>query len=174
MKHAMRVLASIIAITALSGCSATSGLQPDISQSGFDGARVVSIQGHGNACSKMVCTGLGAQWKSSSPSVATLVVYTFNDISAITGAKLNVDGKIYELVAIDVLTNFNEPSAAIKESRKGFLVSLELIRKITKSQKTWLRVQTHDGYIEDAVIDGGTESKAYNALKRFLLAVDQA
>lgn len=75
---------------------------------------------------------------------------------------------------MQTFTNFNELGAATKESRKGFIVPLDLVRKITMSQRTWLRVQTTGGYAEDAVIDGQTlDSKAYHALKRFLTAVDQ-
>lgn len=74
---------------------------------------------------------------------------------------------------MQTFTNFNELGAATKESRKGFIVPLDLVRKITTSQRTWLRVQTTGGYAEDAVIDGQTDSKAYHALKRFLTAVDQ-
>lgn len=64
-------------------------------------------------------------------------------------------------------TNFNEFGAATQESRERFLVLLDLIRKITASQRIWLRVQTTRGYVEDAVIDGRTNSKACHALKRF-------
>lgn len=89
------------------------------------------------------------------------------------GAKLNIDGQTHDLSIMQPLTNFNEFGAATKESRKGFLVPLDFVRKITASQRTWLRVQTTNGYVEDAVIDGQTDSKAYHALKRFISAVDQ-
>lgn len=156
----------------LMGCSTTSGTGPNVSHSGFDNARVVTISGHGNACKGMLCTGLGAQWMSKNPTEAVLVVYLFNDIKGITGAKLNIDGQTYDLSVMQPFTNFNEFGTATKESRKGFLVPLGLARKITASQRTWLRVQTSRGYIEDAVIDGPTDSKSYHALKRFLAAVD--
>lgn len=47
------------------------------------------------------------------------------------------------------------------------------IRKIVDSKRTWLRVHTTGDYIDDAVIDGSTDSKPYHALKRFLTSVDQ-
>lgn len=166
-------LSSILALAALAGCSTTSGTGPNVTRSGFDGARVVTINGHGNACKGMLCTGLGAHWNSKTPADAVLVVYLFNDIKAITGAKLNIDGQTHDLTTMQTFTNFNELGAATKESRKGFIVPLDLVRKITTSQRTWLRVQTTGGYAEDAVIDGQTDSKAYHALKRFLTAVDQ-
>ena len=168
----MRLL-YLLLITVLAGCSTTSGSDPNVSRSGFDGARVVAINGHGNACKGMLCTGLGAQWTSKNPAEAVLVIYLFNDIKGITGAKLNIDGQTHDLSTMQPFTNFNEFGAATKESRKGFLVPLELVRKITASQRTWLRVQTTGGYTEDAVIDGQTDSKAYHALRRFLAAVDQ-
>lgn len=156
----------------LIGCSTTSGTGPNVTRSGFDNARVVAISGHSNACKGMLCTGLGAQWTSKSPAEAILVVYLFNDIKGIMGAKLNIDGQTHDLSIMQPLTNFNEFGAATKESRKGFLVPLDLVCKITASQRTWLRVQTTGGYVEDAVIDGQTDSKSYHALKRFLAAVD--
>lgn len=166
-------LSSVLALAALAGCSTTSGTGPNVSRSGFDGARVVTINGHGNACKGMLCTGLGAQWSSKNPTESVLVVYVFNDIKGITGAQLNIDGQTYDLTTMRPFTNFSDFGAATKESRKGFLVPTDLVRKITASQRTWLRVQTTGGYVEDAVIDGQTDSKAYHALKRFLAAVDQ-
>ena len=156
----------------LMGCSTTSGTGPDVTHSGFDNARVVAISGHGSACKGMLCTGLGAQWTSKNPAEAILVVYLFNDIKGITGAKLNIDGQTHDLSTMQPFTNFNEFGAATRESRKGFLVPLSLVREVVSSRRTWLRVQTTGGYVEDAVIDGQTDSKSYHALKRFLAAVD--
>ena len=168
----MRLLAFLF-FAMLAGCSTTAGSGTNVTRSGFDGARVVTINGHGNACKSMRCTGLGAQWTSKNPTESVLIVYLFNDIKGITGASLNIDGQTYDLSTMQPFTNFNEFGAATQESRKGFLVPLDLIRKITASQRTWLRVQTTGGYVEDAVIDGQTDSKAYHALKRFLASVDQ-
>lgn len=168
----MRLIAFLF-VSLLVGCSTTMGTGAEVTSSGFDGARVVTINGHGNACKGVLCTGLGAHWTSKNPAEAILVVYLFNDIKAITGAKLNIDGQTYDLSTMQPFTNFNELGAPMKESRKGFIVPLDLVRKITTSQRAWLRVQTTGGYAEDAVIDGQTDSKAYHALKRFLAAVDK-
>lgn len=167
-----RLVLSVTIIGALAGCGPTVGLNPNVSHSGYDGAKVVTINGHGNACESMVCTGLGAQWRSNAPNQSILVVYVFNHITGITGAQIKVDGKEYDLNAMQPFTNFSEFAAPVTESRKGFVVPTELIRKIVASKRTWLRVQTTGGYVEDAVIDGATDSKAYHALKRFLADVD--
>lgn len=159
--------------TWLTGCATTSGLAPSVTQSGFDGARVVTIAGHGNACTSMRCSGLGAQWHSTSPDSALLIVYLFNDIKGITGAQLNIDGTKVTLMATQHPTDFNIPGATIKESRKAFTVPLSVIRQVAASQRTWLRVQTTSGYVEDAVVDGAIDSKALHAMKRFLISVDQ-
>lgn len=50
----------------------------------------------------------------------------------------------------------------------------DLVRKITVSQRAWLKAQTAASHHEDAVIDVQTDSKTYHAIKRFLAAVDQA
>ncbi|KCB21126.1 hypothetical protein L544_3893 [Bordetella hinzii OH87 BAL007II] len=121
----------------------------------------------------MICTGLGAQWSSKNPTESVLVVSLFNETRAIIGAQLNVDGKVYDLSNAQPFTNFSDFGAATKESRKGFIVQTDLIRKITTSQRTWLRVITTAGNFEDAVVDGQTDSKAFHALRRFLASVGQ-
>lgn len=167
------IFAIVAAAMFLSGCSTTSGTGPVVSHSGFDNAAVVRINPHGNACTGMVCTGLGGHWNAARPDEAILVVSVFNSINAITGAKLNIDGEVHQLRIMETFTNFSEFGAATKESRKGFLVSTSLIRKITTSKKTWLRVNTTSGYMEDAVVDGSKDSKAFHALKRFLSEIDR-
>ena len=84
-----------------------------------------------------------------------------------------LDGQVYDLSNAQPFTNFSDFGAATKESRKGFIVPTDLIRKIAASHRTWLRVTTSAGNYEDAVIDGQTDSKAYHALRRFVASVDQ-
>lgn len=163
----------LLILAALAGCATTSGSDARVSRSGFDGARIVTVNPHGNACRSMSCTGLGAQWSSKSPTEAVLVISLFNETRAIVGAQLNIDGKVYDLSNAQPFTNFSDFDAATKESRKGFIVPTDLIRKIAASQRTWLRVTTTVGNFEDAVIDGQTDSKAFHALRRFLASVDQ-
>jgi predicted small secreted protein len=174
LKTARRVAAvHLLGVALLTGCATTSGTGPTVSRSGFDNARVVAIDGHGNACKGAVCTGLGAQWSSHVPSEALLVVVIFNEIQAITGAQLNIDGQVIALTNMRDLTDLSH-FAGMKKSQKAFAVPLETVRKIAASKRTWLRVTTPQGSaLEDAVIDGTTDSKAYHALRRFLAAVDQ-
>lgn len=167
------VVISASCLMFLAGCATTSGTGPNVSHSGFDNAKVVSINPHGNACTGMVCTGLGAQWNGKRPSETILMIHIFNSINAITGAKLNIDGEQYVLKMTETLTNFSQPGAMLKESSKGFVVPTDLVRKITNSRRTWLRVSTTSGYLEDAVIDGQTDSKAFHAMKRFLAEVER-
>ncbi len=58
----------------LTGCSNSTGLAPSVSQSGFDGGRVVDIEPHGNSCASMICSGLGAQWSSTNPDIVFLKI----------------------------------------------------------------------------------------------------
>lgn len=168
-----RTASLLLMLAALAGCATTSGSDARVSRSGFDGASIVTVNPHGNACRSMSCTGLGAQWNSKTPTQSVLVVSLFNETRAIVGAQLNIDGKVYDLSNAQPFTNFSDFGAATKESRKGFIVQTSLIRKIATSQRTWLRVTTTAGNFEDAVIDGQTDSKAYHALRRFLTSVDQ-
>ncbi len=164
------LLVSILIL--LTGCSTSSGFDAKSTSSGFDGGRTVTIRPHGTACTSSICTGLGAQWSSTDPGNALLIVSIFNDIQGIIGAELNVDGKLYQLQRNSQLTNFDSVGAYVQNSSQSFIVPLSLIKELTNSKRTWLRVQTTRGYIEDAVIDSGKDSKAYHALKRFLTEVE--
>ena len=169
----VRLLLAGCAVIALAGCASTTGRAPQEVRSGFDGAREVSIGGHGNACRAVVCTGLGAQWSSARPEVAVLSVYVFNEIRGITGAQLSIgDQAALQLAALPGLTNFGAPAPGLRQSRQDFAVPLSTVRQIAGADRAWLRVRTTNGYIEDAIIDGGTDSKAVHALRRFLAQVD--
>lgn len=168
----MKYATLVVALIALAGCATTDGSSVETTFSRFDNSRHVSISSHGNACAGVLCTGLGAQWSSVRPDDALLTVRVFNEIVEITGAQLSIDGSIEKLDATGV-TNFDNSSRYLKQSQKAFAVRLDTLRKVVVSKKTWLRVQTPSGYIEDPVIDGERDSKAFHALKRFLAAVDQ-
>lgn len=169
----MKKLFTLFSIALIAACSTTSGLDATTSHSGFDNAKVVSIDPHAGACHMVVCTGLGAQWNGKRPNDTILIVHIFNEIQGITAAKLNIDGEIHTLSTKETFTEFSRPGSMMKSSTKGFLTSLELVRKITNSKRTWLRVSTNSGAFEDAIIDGEADSKAFHALKRFLAEVDK-
>lgn len=172
MNKKLLTLAVIISALTLSGCANTSVQKPSVTQSGFDGGRVVDVDAHGNACSSMVCTGLGAQWSSAQPDIAFLKVIIFNEIKGITGAKINIDGKFYDTKPAAQANQF-EHHGPMATSEMTFIVPIDVIRKITTSKRTWLRVSTTDGYLEDPVIDGQKDSKAYYVLKKFIAEVDK-
>lgn len=169
----MKLLITLAAL-ALAGCATTSGTGPHITRSGFDGSTVVDINPHGNDCTRMTCTGLGAQWSSTSPETAILKVQVFNDLTAITGAKLNVDGQVIDLEPLRGLTNFDTSTPGVKISVKAYHAQLSDLRRISAAQRAWLRVSTPSGYIEDRIVEGPVDSKALHAIRRFLAAVDQA
>lgn len=167
-----RILCIIFAIT-LASCANTTGGAAKISQSGFDGAKVVTIDPHGNASNSIVGTGLGAQWNSKTPNSALLMVTIFNDIEAISGAELMIDGEKVTLSLAKGVTDFDSEVSGIKQSSKVFVTELKIIERITNAKKAWLRVHTPTGYIENAIIDGEKDSKAFHALKRFLTAIKE-
>lgn len=166
----MKFITSIIAALLLLGCA--TGSPPASRISGLDGSRMVTIPGHGNACSGMVCTGLGAQWSSATPDHALLVVYVFNDTRAITGASISIDGTVHRLTQSGLSTGFAPYGAATRESRKAFAVPLSLVKELVTAQRVWLRVETPAGYVEDPVVDLGKHGRSYSALQRFLVSVN--
>ncbi len=155
----------------LAGCGTTTGLAPKTAHSGFDNARIVSIEPHGNAMTGMIGTGIGAQWSEARKDEVILIIAVFNDSTGITGAELNIDGEKIALTPTATVTDM-EAGATMKISTKGFLTKLDTVEKIIKSKRTWLRVHTPTGTIEDAVINGKKDSKAYHALIRFMDAVN--
>ena len=87
-----------------------------------------------------------------------------NDIRAINAAELNIDGEIIKLSNTD-LTRFNTDIGV--SSAKTYTTDFNVVDRIINSKRTWVRLSTSKGYVEAAIIEGGKDSKAFNALKRF-------
>lgn len=168
----MKTIYTIVLCFALAACSNKSGLDPSVTYSGFDNAKVVSIEPHGVACSNMTCLAIGAQWNASKPSKAVIVIGIYNDYSIIKSAELNIDGEKIMIDDARTLTGLSSFNAPMMSSTKGFAVDLDVIKKILASSRTWLRVHTVNGYIENPVIQPGEDSKAFHALDRFMKSVD--
>lgn len=146
------------------------GLDPAISRSGFDNAKVVNIVPHGNNNNmRYPETGLGAQWSVVRPATVLLVVAVYQ-YTGISGAELNIDGERVTLVRDGTVTDM-ENMSGVNVSTQAFLTPLSTVEKILRSKRTWLRVYTPTGTLEDAIIDGQMDSKAYHALERFMAAV---
>ena len=169
-------MAAAAAVTfVLSGCSTTSGLSPEVSKSGFDGATVVDVAPHGNQCLNL-CTTLGAQWSSARPDMASLRVgiYDPSKFYAIRGAQVRIGGDVITLKPEPGTAQFEvDRAGAARDSNRWFAVPLDLVRRIAASDDAWIRLSTNAGTVDDAIIDNGKDSKALNALKRFLAKIDE-
>ena len=163
-------IAAIISVLGINACSNSTGLDAKVSHSGFDNSKGVNIAPHGNACTYMTCTGVGLQWNSKYPDDAFMIVQVFNNVAPIFGAQLNIDGDIITLKESQLVSSY-EVDGYTRNSSKAFLVSLDTLEKIENANKVWMRVETPDGTLEDAIIDGNKDSKSYHALKRFLVEV---
>ncbi|EOE6711148.1 hypothetical protein ACKSBH_003640 [Acinetobacter baumannii] len=159
-----KLLTACLISLGLVGCATTSGTAPKVSTSGFDGSKRVSIDGHGVACDQMVCPLIGAIWSSNSHNLVGLKISVINSIVAINSVDLNVDGEIIKLRE-STLTDFSND--IVLESSKVFVTDLSTVDKILNSKRAWIRVNTSKGLIENPIIDGSKDSKAYHALKRF-------
>jgi hypothetical protein len=120
----------------------------------------------------MQCLAIGAQWSSDLPAVAVVHIALFNDYVGITGAEINVDGRVTRLQPFAGLSRLDYESG-MKQTRKEFTAPLDLVRSISTSQRAWLRVRTTQGTMEVAIVDGPTDSKALHALRRFIAEVDR-
>ena len=165
---------TLLAACSLGGCATTSGTAAHEQISGFDGARRVEINPHSVDCQgHFVCPDIGARWTSEYPKDAVLVMEVAGAYTSIDGAELNIDGRKVRLRPLDAITQYSNATGALQESTRAFQTDLDLVRAITGSQRTWLRLVTGDGLIERPVTDAGKDSKALNALKRFLSKVDE-
>lgn len=164
----LKFLILSILVFGLIGCTATStGTKPTTVVSGFDNTKRVSISPHGAACTSMSCASIGATWISKFPDEVGLSVYLFNNMVSIQAVDFNVDGEIVSLKNSS-LTNFEIPKYSLTgTSEKTFITDYSIVEKILNSKRSWIRVHTSKGLIEDAIIDGGKDSKAFHALKRF-------
>lgn len=159
-----KVLLGFYLAIGLIGCTATTTIsKPQVTTSGFDGAKHIEVDPHGVACTQMQCIGIGGIWVSNQPNWIGLNVQIFNDITAIDSVSLNIDGKRIDLNS-SKLTKF-EHSGYIKSSNKVFIYDLSILNDILQSKRTWIRVYTSQGIVEDSVISDGVDSKAFNALK---------
>jgi hypothetical protein len=166
----MRLFLAAIAAAILSACANDVGTAATEQRSGFSGARVVDISPHGMHCDT-ACLSLGAQWSSEHSDSVILKVAINLQIIGITSAKVNIDGAVTDLAPLPGLTNF-DTSGSLVTSTHSFTAPLSLVRQMAAGQRVWVRVGTTKGYVDDYIIDGGRDTKALHALRRFLTQVD--
>ncbi|WP_458068671.1 hypothetical protein [Rhodanobacter sp. BL-MT-08] len=163
-----------MAAATLAACSTTSGHRPTVNQSGFDGSKVVDIDPHGGMCPKITqtCIGLGAQWSSAHAETAILRVELIGEYLNIQSVELNIDGVTTQVEPTNTTTDFNNETGVLRTSDRSFVASLATIRSMAAAKRVWVRAMTDKGYVENGIVDASGDSKAYNALKRFMAEVD--
>lgn len=114
---------------------------------------------------------MGAQWNEAQKDKVFVIIAVLNIATEITGAELNIDGEKIRLTTAATTTDMDAGGTIVKESARAFLTDLSTVEKVVKSKRAWLRVLTPTGSIENSVIDGSTDRKAYQALIRFMSAV---
>lgn len=157
----------ILSMLILSGCATTSGLAPKVSQSGFDGSKRVEIMPHGTQCKDFSkpCLNVGAVWGSKTNTTALIV--QMQEIIGISGASLNIDGDVVDLGKPIGLTDIDTSMPVLSISQNRFIVPNDTVDRILNSKRTWIRLDTTKGIVEDAIIDEKGDSKSFHALKRF-------
>ncbi|MBR9806014.1 MAG: hypothetical protein GYB49_02170 [Alphaproteobacteria bacterium] len=159
------VIAASLLFTA---CATTTGLDAKTTYSGFDDAAIVNIQPHGLGCDgAFICLSLGAEWQQAEPEQVLMLVQITGKTQGITGAALNIDGQKINLAEASTATEFERVAGAIETSTQVFVAPVEVIDEILAAKRVWIRVNTTSGFMEDYIIDGDKDSKAYHALKRF-------
>lgn len=159
------------------GCATTAGTEAHTSVAAFDNAKIVEISEHGAQCaSSDPCIGIGGQWSSSHQDYAYMRIRTSSFLSyyGITEATLRIDGVDFHLRSPERMTAMSKLSNMLYESSQSFRVPLDLFRRIERAKDVRIRVNTTKGYVDDVIISGKADSKAYHAIRRFLKAIDTA
>ena len=172
----MKILNLIFAfsLSTLIGCAATSGMAPTVERSGFDGAQIVKISLHSNDCNPLFaqrCSSFAAQWNSSKPDQALLIIQVTGEILSISSVEFNIDKKITKLNNSNV-TDFNvDYNVGISSSKAAFVVPLSFIEQISSADFAWVRINSNTSYFENRIAEGKEQGWAYHAFKRFLAKI---
>ncbi|QDP46010.1 MAG: hypothetical protein Unbinned4052contig1001_10 [Prokaryotic dsDNA virus sp.] len=164
---------ALVSALALAGCAANSGNPAQVSYSGFDDAKVVTISRHAASCEGFICPNIGFQWVESKPDDVLVSAGMLNITTAILGAQLKIDGEVYPLSSTASITGFTEPGDIMRESSKSFVTGVGVVRKLSSSDDSWIRVETSEGLIDAPIADENKKSRAYYAAQRFITEVDQ-
>ncbi|MFV9079522.1 hypothetical protein ABQ397_24890 [Serratia fonticola] len=169
-----KAIAVALVTMSLVGCANNQGLGPEAGVDRHSGSKTVLMQPHGSDCKTMQCIAIGAFWTESAKDKALLTVSLLNTTDFIRDAYLEIDGVKVPLLDDGDLTSYERPYSnlpGVANSRKEYLVSLDVIRKLASAKKAWIFVQTGSGYMSDAIIDSQGDSKAFYAMQRFLSAI---
>lgn len=167
----IKLLALPILLLFIVGCDTLLHLTPEAKIRSIYDPRSVLINPHGTEYNGGLGTGVGATWIEHTDKVG-LIIEFYGVFTEITGAELNIDGRKLALTPFDLPTDARVNSGIIK-STKGFMTDLATIKKILHSKSTWLRVETATESRENAIIDEGKGSEAYNGLVMFMKAVEE-
>jgi hypothetical protein len=156
------------------GCGAKTGMNPKVRYSGFDQSSIVDIQQHSNDCNPFgACTSMGAQWREATPDKALLIIQMNGELMNIDSVEFNIDGEKFE-IRNETLTDHNISSEfSFSSSKSNFLVDLDFIKKLTNANRAWIRLNGYTEYVENRIVDGDKEGWAFNALKRFLVKIEE-
>jgi len=169
-----KFLVVALGMLVLAGCSNTQGTGPISGIDRHSGSKTIIIQPHGTDCESMQCIALGAFWTESEKDYALLTISLMNTSDFVRSAYLEIGGVKYPLRDDGDLTRYDRPLNNVSsyvESKKDYIIPLDVVKKITTSKKAWVFVQTGSGYMSNAIIDAQGDSKAYYALQRFLAAI---
>lgn len=168
MKHWLCAIAGAIALLGCAGSGEKKGgtdaivhVQEDKAQ----GLKTVEFAPQLMDCGRVAhCPTLGAQWSSTTPNRATLLIGTWGgqlDIESIEfNARPNGPLRVRALA--------KDPSTL--PGVTAFVVPMDTLERVALSRGTWVRVQTKDGQVlEENMYTGDRSSMATDALKRFLV-----
>lgn len=173
MKKTVALLATVLMFA---GCSTTSGLDATTSVASFDNSKVVDIAPHGAMCAnKSDCVSIGGQWSSATPAMSSMQVQltSYKGYKLIDRATLRIDGQDVELNKASASTQFSKmDDFPVYYSTASFSTPITTFERVAAAKDVRIRVYTPSGYVDDIILLPERDSKAFNAVKRFLKCVD--
>lgn len=167
----IKLLALPFLLLFMAGCDTFLGLTPEAKIRSIYDPRTVYIKPQATKYNGGLGTGVGAMWTESAKGKAAIVIEIYGEFADITGAELNIDGRMLTLTPVADMPTHTRVDSGIRISSRGFITDLAMIKKILRTKSTWLRVEMSTESRESAIIDGGSGSEAYNALVTFMKAV---
>jgi len=122
--------------------------------------------------------GLGLRWRSD---MGDSVVFTAEigmdivNIKSKGGLQINIDGNVISLDSPDIGTNFESQTTntvTISSSKKEFLGTLALVRRMLSAKSVMVRLKTQNGY-EDADFKMDGPMVAKDGFAKFIHKVDE-
>lgn len=164
-------LAGVLGALVVAGCASKQALVPQVQQ-GVDakGVKTVTVAPERVQCSRPQCPTLAASWSAAKKGQAVLSIGLPNQQAAVTGADFHFgSGEVLRVRS-------RSQTAAMQQGypATAFDVPLRTMERLAYSPRTWVRVYTEGGNVDETINSGEETSRAFTAMNYFMGGVEAA